>query len=175
MLTQLIGESQIGGFIIGFHKGLLTTLICQLGFQKPAPTNEQKGQNKTGKQNDKGKLGQDYPVIEFLADLSHRVRAFAKYLYALKNTTMGQSEMNDINFLRLKRNCAWWIFSGVNLTYKEFEQSAGILMLHQAEETQEILLQTKECKIVSSMPRDCCPLFPQRTSARMLPLDEQPK
>jgi hypothetical protein len=34
-----------------------------------------------------------------------------------KNVAMGQIEMNDIDCLRLKRNYAWWLFSGVNLTY----------------------------------------------------------
>jgi hypothetical protein len=62
------------------------------------------GEPKTGKQNDKEKLGQDHPIIKFLADLSHRVRTLAKYLYALKIVAKGQSEMNDIDCLRLKQN-----------------------------------------------------------------------
>jgi hypothetical protein len=47
------------------------------------------------------KLGQDHPIINFLADLSHRVRTFAKHLYALKIVAKGQSEMNDIDYLQL--------------------------------------------------------------------------
>jgi hypothetical protein len=82
----------------------------------PRPRNK-KGEPKIGKRNNKGQLGKGHPVIKFLADLSHRVHTFPKYLYALKNIAKGQSEMNDIDFLGLKRNYAWWIFPGANLTY----------------------------------------------------------
>ncbi len=95
----------------------------------PRPKNK-KGEPKTGKKNDKGKLGKDHPIIQFLADLSHRVRTFAKYLYALKALSKNKSEMNDIDCLRLKRNYAWWLFSGVQLTYDEFKQSAESPILH---------------------------------------------
>jgi hypothetical protein len=91
---------------------------------------DKNGVPKTGKKNDKGKLGKDHPVITFLADLSHRVRTFAKYLYALKNAKKSLSEMNDIDCLRLKRNYAWWLFSGVSLSYAEFEHSAPSPVLH---------------------------------------------
>jgi hypothetical protein len=69
----------------------------------PHPLNK-KGEPKSGKANDKGKLQKDQPVIKFLADLSHRVCTFAKYLYALKNVSKSESEMTDIDCLRLKRN-----------------------------------------------------------------------
>jgi hypothetical protein len=95
----------------------------------PRPTNK-KGEPKTGKRNDKGKLHKEHPVIQFLADLSHRVRTFAKYLYALKNAAKKHSEMNDIDCLRMKRNYAWWLFSGVSLTYEEFAASVRSPVLH---------------------------------------------
>jgi hypothetical protein len=61
-----------------------------------------KGEPKTGKKNNKGKLGKDHLVIQFLADLSHRVRTFAKYLYALKALSKNKSEVNAIDCLQLK-------------------------------------------------------------------------
>jgi hypothetical protein len=100
-----------------------------LAKQLPRPLNK-KGEPKSGKVNDKGKLQKDHPVIKFLADLSHRVRSFSKYLYALKNVSKSESEMTDIDCLRLKRNYAWWLFSGVNLTYEEFKQSAASPVFH---------------------------------------------
>jgi hypothetical protein len=48
----------------------------------------------------------------------------------LKVLAKGQSEMNDIDCLRLKQNYAWWLFLGMQVTYKEFEQSAKSLILH---------------------------------------------
>jgi hypothetical protein len=47
-------------------------------------------------------------------------------MYALKNVPKGQSEMNNIDCLRLKRNYAWWLFSGVNLTYANFKYDTTI-------------------------------------------------
>jgi hypothetical protein len=73
----------------------------------PGPKNK-KGETKKGKVNDKGKLARDHPIIKLLANLSHRVLTFAKYVYVLKTATMGQSEMNGVDALRLKRNYAWW-------------------------------------------------------------------
>jgi hypothetical protein len=52
--------------------------------------------------------------------LSHQVRTFAKYLYALKKVGKAKSEMNDIDCLRLKRNYAWWLFTGTKLTFEGF-------------------------------------------------------
>ncbi len=69
-------------------------------------------------------------MIKFLANLSHRVRTFAKYVYKLKKAAKKTSEMNGVDALRLKRNYAWWLFSGVNLTYAQFKQSAKSPVLH---------------------------------------------
>jgi hypothetical protein len=33
--------------------------------------------------------------------------------------------MHDVDCLRLKQNFAWWVFTGRNLTFLEFKQSAG--------------------------------------------------
>jgi hypothetical protein len=95
----------------------------------PRPKNK-KGEQKTGKRNDKGHLIRDHPAIVFLADLSHRIRTFGKYVYALKNAAINTSEMNDIDALRLKRNFAWWLFTGSRLTYEEFVASARSPVLH---------------------------------------------
>jgi hypothetical protein len=95
----------------------------------PRPRNK-KGEPKTGKRNDKGKLGKEHPSITFLADLSHRVRTFAKYLYGLKTAGVATSEMNDVDCLRLKRNYAWWLFTGTKLTYQEFRNSCRSPILH---------------------------------------------
>jgi hypothetical protein len=95
----------------------------------PRPTNS-KGEPKTLARDNKGQLPKDHPVMTFLADLCHRVRSFAKYLYALKPLSKKKSEMNDIDCLRLKRNYAWWIFTGASLTYEEFKNSALSPVLH---------------------------------------------
>ena len=100
--------------------------LAELGL--PRPTTK-KGGPKTAR-DDKGQLPKDHPVIKFLADLSHRIRTFAKYLYALKNVGKKQSEMNDVDCLRLKRNFAWWLFSGIELTFEEFTDSALSPVLH---------------------------------------------
>jgi hypothetical protein len=85
----------------------------------PRPTTK-KGMPKTTARDNKGKLLGLHPVISFLADLSHQVQTYAKYLYALKNIWRKESEMNDVDCLHLKRNFAWWLFSGIGLTYEEF-------------------------------------------------------
>jgi hypothetical protein len=95
----------------------------------PRPTNKQ-GIPKTAKRDDKGRLPKDHPVIVFLADLSHRIRTYAKYLYALKKVGRKTSEMNDVDCLRLKRNFAWWLFSGIQLSYEEFRDAAMSPVLH---------------------------------------------
>ncbi len=38
--------------------------------------------------------------------------------------------MSVVDCLRMKRNYAWWLFSGRNLTYHEFQQSAKCPVLH---------------------------------------------
>jgi hypothetical protein len=92
---------------------------------------EQKSTPKTGKRNNKGKLGKEHPAIKFLADLiSHRVRTFAKYLYALKKVGIATSEMNGIDCLKLKQNYAWWLSSNTKLPYEEFKDSARSPILH---------------------------------------------
>jgi hypothetical protein len=106
-------HADIEGFVsmICLDDGASTRAYLQHSFANLDDKNlphlkNKKGETKTGKRNNKGKLGKDHPIIQFLADLSHRVRTFAKYVYALKNTTIGQSEMNDIDCLRLKCNYA---------------------------------------------------------------------
>jgi hypothetical protein len=95
----------------------------------PRPKNK-KGEEKRGKRYDKGNLWTDHPMIQFLADLSHRVRTFAKYLYALKTMGVKKSEMNNVDCLRLKRNYAWWLFSSTKLTFEEFRDSSESPVLH---------------------------------------------
>jgi hypothetical protein len=71
-------------------KAYLQHSFADLDFNNLPCPNNKKGEPKTGKRNDKGKLGKDHPAIKFLTDLSHQVRMFAKYVYALK--TMGLAE-----------------------------------------------------------------------------------
>jgi hypothetical protein len=95
----------------------------------PRPTTK-KGKPKTGEKNNKGRLPKDHPVLDFLADLSHRVRTYGKYLWVLKNQGKKRSEMTLVDSLRLKRNFAWWLFSGINITYDQFRDSAQSPVLH---------------------------------------------
>jgi hypothetical protein len=88
------------------------------------------GKPKKSKMDGKGKLGRDHPVIKFLADLCHRVRSFGKYLWALLKTGKKKTEMNVVDCLQLKRNFAWWLFSGRNQTYEEFKTSSRSPVLH---------------------------------------------
>jgi hypothetical protein len=59
-------------------RAYLQHLFTGLDFKNPPRPTNKKGETKTGKQNDKGKLGQDHPVIKFLADLSRIVRTFCE-------------------------------------------------------------------------------------------------
>ena len=94
----------------------------------PRPTTK-KGLPKTAR-DDKGQLPKEHPIISFLADLSHRIHTFAKYLYALKIVGRKQSEMTDVDCLRLKRNFAWWLFSGIGQSYTGFKESRLCPVLH---------------------------------------------
>jgi hypothetical protein len=81
---------------------------------KPHPTTK-KGVPKTAKRDDKGRLPKNHPAITFLADLCHRVQTFSEYLWNLKQGGKSKSDMNLFDCLRLKRNYAWWLFSGQHL------------------------------------------------------------
>jgi hypothetical protein len=97
--------------------------------QLPCLTNK-KGVPKTYKENDKGKLPMNHSPINFLADLCHRVRTFGKYLWALKKGGKKKSNTNVMDCLQLKRNYAWWLFSGRKLTFDEFKRSCKSPVLH---------------------------------------------
>jgi hypothetical protein len=111
-------------------KAYLSHCFADLDFNEIARPTNTKGEAKTAKKDDKGKLPRDHPVVVFLADLSHRIRSFAKYLYALKPLAKSKSEMNDVDCLRLKRNYAWWIFTGSSMSYDDFKDSALCPVLH---------------------------------------------
>jgi hypothetical protein len=66
--------------------------------EMPCPANS-KGEPKTSTRDDKDQLTRDHPVMTFLADLCHRVRSFAKYMYAVKPLSTTKSEMNDVDCL----------------------------------------------------------------------------
>jgi hypothetical protein len=85
---------------------------------------------KTAKRDDKGRLPRNHPVILFLADLCHRVRTFGKYLWCLKNGGKKKSEINVVDCLPLKRNYAWWLFSGRTQMFEEFKLSCKSPVLH---------------------------------------------
>jgi hypothetical protein len=69
----------------------------------PRPTNR-KGEPKTSKRDNKGRLPKDHPPINFLANLCHQVRTFGKYLWALKKGGKQKSEINVVDCLQIKRN-----------------------------------------------------------------------
>jgi hypothetical protein len=129
-------HSDIAAFVIelicidddALTKAYLQHLFEDLDSNNLPCSKNKKREPKTGKRNDKGRLRKDHPAIKFLADLSHRVRTFAKYLCALKMMGKAKSEMNDC--LHLKHNYAWWLFTRTKLTYKEFRDSAKNLILH---------------------------------------------
>jgi hypothetical protein len=95
----------------------------------PRPTTKA-GVRKTAKRDDKGRLPRNHPAITFLADLCHRVRTFGKYLWRLLNEGKKKSEINVVDCLRLKRNYAWWLFSGRTLSFEEFQLSCKSPVLH---------------------------------------------
>jgi hypothetical protein len=109
---------------------VLSHCFADLDFKEIARPTNTKGEAKTAKKDDKGKLPRDHPVVVFLADLSHRIRSFAKYLYALKPLAKSKSEMNDVDCLRLQRNYAWWIFTGSSMLYEDFKDSSLCPVLH---------------------------------------------
>ncbi len=111
-------------------KAYLSHKFADLDAKNLARPIDTKGQPKRAKRDDKGRLVREHPPIQFLADLCHRVRTFGKYLYALKKVGKKTSEMNDVDCLRLKRNFAWWLFTGRKLTFLEFQQSAESPVLH---------------------------------------------
>jgi hypothetical protein len=96
----------------------------------PETCPDQRTKKGTKDRKDKRQLWKDHPVIVFLADLSHRVRSFAKYLYALKTLGVRKSELNAIDCLRLKCKYAWWLFTGTKLTFEEFRDQGKRLILH---------------------------------------------
>jgi hypothetical protein len=95
----------------------------------PRPTTKA-GITKTSKRDDKEKLPKNHPPIKFLADLCHPVRTFGKYLWRLKNGGKKKSKIIAVNCLGLKRNYAWWLFSGRSLLSKDFQLSCRCLILH---------------------------------------------
>jgi hypothetical protein len=97
--------------------------------QMPRPTTKA-GVPKTAKRDDKGRLPKNHPIIMFLAGLCHRVRIFGKYLCHLKNEGKSKSEINVADSLQLKRNHAWWLFSGRTQTFEDFQLSYKSPVLH---------------------------------------------
>jgi hypothetical protein len=95
----------------------------------PRPTNR-KGEPKRLKKDDKCQLPKNHPPINFLADLCHQVRTFGKYLWNLKSDGKKKSDITVIDCMRLKRNYAWWLFSGRRLSFEEYEESSKSPVLH---------------------------------------------
>jgi hypothetical protein len=97
--------------------------------QMPCPTTKA-GVPKRVKQDDKGRLPKNHPIITFLANLCHCVRTFGKYLWHLKNGGNNESKINVVDCLQLKRNYAWWLFSGRTQMFEDFQLSCKGPVLH---------------------------------------------
>jgi hypothetical protein len=66
----------------------------------------------------------------FLADLCHCVHTFGKYLWRLKGGGKKKSKINVVDCSRLKRNYAWWLFSGRSASFEDFTMSCKSPVLH---------------------------------------------
>jgi hypothetical protein len=76
------------------------------------------------------------------------VRTLAKYLYALKNPGKKLSLMNDIDCLHLKRNFAWWLFSGIQLSFEDYKESVmGLCGLWRKKEYPRMRQKKKKVKL----------------------------
>ena len=83
------------------------------------------------KDQDKGWLPRNHPAILFLlADICHWVRTFGTALWALLKRGKKTSEISLVDCLLLKRNYAWWLFSGRKLTYDKFKRTSKSPVLH---------------------------------------------
>ena len=126
--------------VVGSETSALIDVICRRAYlshsfadldemKLPRPTTKA-GVLKTSKRDNKGKLPKNHPAIKFLADLCHRVQTFRKYLWRLKDGEKKKSEINVVDCLRLKRNYAWWLFTGRTLSFEDFQLSCRSPILH---------------------------------------------
>ena len=56
-----------------------------------------------------GKLPWDHLVIKFLADLTHRIRSFGEYVFALAAAPKSTLTCTMVDAYRLKHNFGYWI------------------------------------------------------------------
>jgi hypothetical protein len=73
------------------------------------------------KTKDIGQLPYDHPIINFLADLTHRIRCFGKYIFGLANSPQKTSSCTMVDAYRLKHNFGYWLMSYHSESFKKFE------------------------------------------------------
>ncbi len=136
-VNRVWSDSEISAFIkiICINKDASTRAYLSHSFTgldallMPRPKTKA-GVPKNAKRDDKGRRPRNNPPSVFLADLCHRGRTFGKYLWRLKTAGKKKSEINVVDCLRLKRNYAWWLFSGRTQTFDEFQLSCKSPVLH---------------------------------------------
>jgi hypothetical protein len=85
---------------------------------------------KLPKSKDIGKLPLDHPFLVFLADLTHRIRCFGKYIFALANSTVSTSTCTLVDAYRLKRNFAYWLLSSHTESFATFKAKSQAVVEH---------------------------------------------
>ena len=71
-------------------------------------------------QEDEGVLPTGFKIPNFLADPSHRIKVFGKYIYKLKNLPLKVSPVRNEHVVRLKQNWSYFIYTNRNKAIEEF-------------------------------------------------------
>jgi hypothetical protein len=85
---------------------------------------------KIPKTKDVGKLPFDHPIILFLADLTHRIRCFGKYVFGLAYSPVSASTCTMVDAYRLKRNFAYWLMCYHKESFEIFQEKAKAVVEH---------------------------------------------
>jgi hypothetical protein len=85
---------------------------------------------KLPKTKDVGKLPFDHPLIQFLADLTHRIRCFGKYVFGLANSPVSVSTCTMVDAYRLKRNFGYWLMSYNKEQFDIFQMKSKAVVEH---------------------------------------------
>ena len=81
-------------------------------------------------QEDEGVLPAGFEIPNFLADPSHRIKVFGKYIYKLKNLPLKVSPVRNEHVVRLKQNWSYFIYTNRGKTIEEFQAAAMGPLLH---------------------------------------------
>ena len=83
-------------------------------------------------QENEGVLPKGFKIPNFLADPSHRIKVFGKYIYKLKNLPLKLSPVRNEHVVRLKKNWSYFIYTNRCKTIEEFQAAAMGPLLHMA-------------------------------------------